>query len=328
VTPRTATAIRRGYAINQWKPNFDDFTRREQHLRAFKVIAACGFTGVELRAGTGRWDPLGRPASIASNYGSTEAFVSRLADVGIEAVTSWYFDPGAPIDEELSHGRSILDAADHAAIAATGRELAAFLAEARGDRLVVRALPSAWQTGELSDARLAVAADGWNTVGRAVAEFGVTVSLHADALSAAADERFLAALLAATDPTAVGLTVDTAELTVAGLDPVAIYERHHGRVNHVQFKDTRYRDDLGERRRPHAEQVFMQAGGEREIERWFYECGTPGGLVDFRQLMGRLTGRGYRGWIVFESDQSPNPSRSAMLNGWYASHVLGMKEES
>ncbi len=22
---------RRGYAINQWKPNFDDFTRREQH---------------------------------------------------------------------------------------------------------------------------------------------------------------------------------------------------------------------------------------------------------------------------------------------------------
>ena len=54
---------RLGYAINQWKPNFDDFTRREQHVRALKVIAACGFSGVELRAGTGRWDPLGRPAS-------------------------------------------------------------------------------------------------------------------------------------------------------------------------------------------------------------------------------------------------------------------------
>jgi len=32
---------RLGYAINQWKPNFDDFTRREQHVRALKVIAAC-----------------------------------------------------------------------------------------------------------------------------------------------------------------------------------------------------------------------------------------------------------------------------------------------
>jgi inosose dehydratase len=319
-----ATAIRRGYAISQWKPNFDDFTRREQHLRAFKVIAACGFTGVELRAGTGRWDPLGQPASIAANYGSTKAFVRLLADVGIEAVTSWYFDPGAPIDEELSHGRSILDVADHAAVTATCRQLASFLAEAGGDRLVVRALPSAWQTGELSDGSLAGAADGWNTVGRAVAESGVTLSLHADALSAAADERVLAALLAATDPAVVGLSVDTAELAIAGLDPVAICDRHHERVNHFHLKDTRYRDDLDERRQPHAEQAFMQTGGEREIDRWFFECGTPGGLVDFPRLIERLSARGYAGWVVFESDQSPNPSRSAMLNGWYARHVLGL----
>ncbi|HEY7272656.1 MAG TPA: TIM barrel protein [Actinoplanes sp.] len=316
--------IRRAYAINQWKPNFDDFTRRDQHLRAFKVIAACGFTGVELHAGTGRWDPLGRPASIAANYGSTKDFVRLLADVGIDAITSWYFDPGAPIEEELSHGRSILDAAQHPAIANTGRELADFLAEAHGDRLVVRALPSAWQVSGLSDDQIATAARGWNAVGAAVAEAGVKVSLHADALSAAADERILEALLDATDPDLVGLTVDTAELTIAGLDPVATYERHHRRVDHVQLKDARCRDDDGERLQPHAEQDLMQAGGVREVERWFYECGTAGGLVDFARLMERMRDHGYGGWVVFESDQSPNPSRSVMLNGWYARHVLAL----
>ena len=99
--------VRLGYAISQWKPNFDDFTRREQHVRALKVIAACGFTGVELRGGSGRWDPLGRPASIAANYGSAAAFTDLLRQIGIEAVCSWYFDPGEPIEEELSHGRPV-----------------------------------------------------------------------------------------------------------------------------------------------------------------------------------------------------------------------------
>jgi inosose dehydratase len=315
---------RRGYAINQWKPNFDDFTRTEQHIRAFKVLVACGFTGVELQAGTGRWDPLGRPASIAANYGSTAGFVGLLADLGIEAVTGWFFDPGAPIDEELSHGRSILDPGHHDAIARTARELAAFLAEANGHRLVVRALPAAWRTGPVRPAQLTVAADGWNAVGKAVADLGVRVSLHADALSAAADERTLAALLDATDPAVVGLTVDTAELTLAGLDALAVYERHHDRVDHLQFKDTPYRDEAGERLRPHAEQRLMRAGGERGIERWFQECGVTGGLVDFPALLAAARARGYDGWVVFESDQTPNPARSVMLNGWYAQRVLAL----
>jgi inosose dehydratase len=48
-------SIRWGYAINQWKPQFDDFVRREQHERALKTISIAGFEGVELTAGTGRW---------------------------------------------------------------------------------------------------------------------------------------------------------------------------------------------------------------------------------------------------------------------------------
>jgi inosose dehydratase len=314
--------MRCGYAISQWKPNFDDFTRREQHVRALKVIVACGFTGVELRAGTGRWDPLGRPGSIAANYGSASAFIGLLRQIGVETVCSWYFDPGEPIGEELSPGRSILDSGDHKAIAESVKPFAEFLSAAGGARLVVRPLPSAWQAGELGAGALATAADGWNQVGAATAGLGVRISLHADCLSAAARAETLSALLAATDPALVGLTLDTAELTLAGLDPVAVYRRHRDRVDHVHLKDTRHIDEVGERMAPHAEAAMLQAGGARGVDRWFYECGVPGGLVDFPALLRELRGDGYPGWLVFESEQTPNPARSVMLNGWYARHVL------
>ena len=317
----TGTA-RLGYAINQWKPNFDDFTRPEQHARALKVIAACGFTGVELRAGTGRWDPLGRPASVAANYGTAAAFTGLLRRIGIEAVCSWYFDPGEPIGEELSPGRSVLHAGDHKAITESVKPFAEFLAAAGGSRLVVRALPSTWQAGELTVDALATAAEGWNQVGAATAGLGVRVSLHVDCLSAAAEAKTLDALLEATDPALVGLTLDTAELTLAGLDPVAVYQRHRDRTDHVHLKDTRYVDESGERLLPHAEAAMLRAGGARGIDRWFYECGTPGGLVDFPALLRELRADRYQGWLVFESEQTPNPARSVMLNGWYARQVL------
>ena len=50
--------------------------------------------------------------------------------------------------------------------------------------------------------------------------------------------------------------------------------------------------------------------------------GTPGGLVDFPALLAAMQGGGYQGWIVAESDQSPYPATSAMLNGWYVKHKL------
>ncbi|MGP3776080.1 sugar phosphate isomerase/epimerase family protein [Streptomyces sp. SDT5-1] len=318
-----SATIRLGYAINQWKPNFDDFTRPEQHERALKVLAACGFTGVELRGGTGRWDPLGRPASIAATYGSTGAFLDMVRRTGLAGVSSWYVDPGEPVDEELHRGRSVLDRAQHAAVATSLLPFARFLAEAGGSRLVVRALPSAGSLDlPLSDEAIGAAAECWNTVAATIAETGVRLSLHVDCLSAAADEKTLAALLDATDPARVGLTLDTAEVTVAGLDPVHLFDTHHARVDHLNLKDTRHVDETGERLAPHAESSMLSEGGARGVERWFHECGTPGGLVDFPALAERLRAHDWSGWAVFESEQTPNPARSAMLNGWYAQRLF------
>lgn len=302
-----------GYAINQWKPNFDYFTRREQHERAFKTLSAAGFRAIELRAGTGRWEPLGRPEQIDANFGSPAGFAGFLASCGIDGVSSFYWDPGEPNHEEPAPPRSTLEPADHAGIVASARILARFLEEVGGTCLVVRALPGAWRTGPLASEQLDAAAACWNAV---AAGIGVDLALHVDFLSPLRTLDDLGALLDRTD---AGLALDTAELAIAGIDPVAVAERYGSRVAHVHLKDAR--DVAGDEVwTPNAEPHVLLGGGPRGIERWFWELGE--GTVDLAGVVGALRGHGYDGWWIVESDQSPAPPESALLNAWVVQHVL------
>jgi len=321
-TPSTS-GVSWSYAINQWKSEHDGFTRREYHERAFKTIRASGFTEIELRAGTGRWEPLGRRELVVANYGSIDAFKQFLAECGIGRVSSYLYDPAIPFQEEDMRPRSASERGDHAAIVESTRGFAAFLAELGGDRLVVRPIQSAWRLDGSTRTAVAAAADCWNAVGEASRAHGVRTTLHVDCLSSLQTAEDIEAFLAMTDPELVGLTVDTAELTIAGIDPVGLYEELHDRVDHFHFKDVYETDTLGERTQRHAEREFLSAGGQREIPRWFQELGTPRGLVDFPALLTAIERHGYVGTIVVESDQSPDPAGSTMMNGWYVQNVLG-----
>lgn len=308
-----------GYAINQWKPNFDFFTRREQHERAFKTLSAAGFRAIELRAGTGRWEPLGRPEQISANFGSAAAFTEYLASCGIDHVASLWWDPGEPNHEEPAPARSPLTADDHAGIVASSRILAQFLKDVGGTCLVVRALPPAWRTGPASSTLLDVAGACWNEVGAATAALGVSLALHVDFLSPLRSIEDIRGLLARTDPELVGLALDTAEMHIAGIDPVSLADRHGDRVRHVHLKDAR--ETVGEEYLvANAEKHVLLAGGEGRIERWFWEIGE--GAVDVRSVVDALRAHGYAGWWIVESDQSPSPPESALLNAWTVQHVL------
>ena len=314
-------AERWGYAINQWKPNFDDFTRREQHERAFKTLSAAGFRWIELRAGTGRWEPLGRPEQIAANFGSPAGLLAFLESCGLDGVASFFYDPGQPNTEEPAPPRSPTDAGHHAGIAQSARIFAQFLHDVGGDCLVVRAMPSAWREGPLTPPAIERAASCWNAVGRMSADVGVRLALHVDFLSALRTADELGALLDATDPDLVGLALDTAELAIAGIDPVAVAERFGPRVAHVHLKDAREVDSDGEFATPNAEQHVLLAGGRRGVERWFWELGE--GSLDLGAVLTALRRHGYEGWLIVESDQSPEPAASALLNGWAVRHVFG-----
>jgi inosose dehydratase len=315
------TGIRWAYAINQWKPQFDDFVRREQHERALKTISIAGFGGVELTAGTGRWEPLGNPQQLAANFGSVAGFQEFLGSCALDAVSSWYWDPAERSMEHLTGPLSPLSADDVPAIVEKANWYAAALAELGGSVLLVRPVPGAGDVEPLDDAALDRLAACWDVVGRATAEHGVRTALHVDFLSALRRDH-VPALLDRTDPALVGLALDTGELTVGGIDPLTVIEGYADRIWHVQFKDALAVDDAEEYLQPHAHWTVRVRGGARQIPRWFAEPGADGGLVDFPAITRALLDVGYSGWIVVESDQSPHPAASALLAGYLVQREL------
>ncbi|GGI47448.1 inosose dehydratase [Agromyces flavus] len=314
--------IRWSYGINQFKPQFDDFTRRREHERALRVISISGFTGVELSAGSGRWEPLGNPTQIAANFGSVAGFREFVEDAALDSVSSWVWDPTAPFQEDLSHGTDPLDPEARPLLVEHARWLAKALEELGGSVLVARPCAGAGRTGPLDDAAIERLASTWQLVGEAIAEYGVRLGLHFDFLSGLRADGGLERFVAASDPDVVGLTLDTAELTIAGIDPVRFLERHADRVVHVQLKNAAVVDDLEEYRQPAAEYGVLRAGGSRAVPRWFLELGASDGLVDSTKFVRALRECDYDGWIVVESDFTPHPATSVMLNGWEMQHVL------
>lgn len=313
--------IKWGYGVNQWKAGFTSFARLEEIERALKVTAACGFSAIELNAGSGRWDPIGRPENIAINFGSAAHFRLKLKDWGIGRVASTFFDPTLMSFEELHFGLASTQSAEHARILAQARIHAEMLAELGGEVLVVRPFPSFWKEGALNAERMAAAAACWNQVGAMAAALGLKTVLHVDALSALRGADELAQLLALCDSANVGLAFDTAELTIAGHDVVALYRRFHARVWHFHFKDALAVDTLDEYKLHNAERAMIAAGGAREIPRWFGEMGT--GLVDFQALLAAMRELDFAGWVIVESDKGPEPiATGMMLNSWYKQNVL------
>jgi inosose dehydratase len=312
------------YALNQWNFRLDVFVRHADHKRALQTISALGFDHVELAAGTGRWDNLGRPETIALNHGSPAGFLDFVRSCAVEGVSSFFWDPAQPVEEEGWAFRSTRNISDHAAIVESARPFVDFLAAVGASQLVARPVGSAWMGPPLDPGELEVIGEVWIRVGSLAAASGVGLSLHYDCLGAVHSSEEIEGLLAHTDPGLVGLALDTAEFTVAGIDPVDFYRSHAGRVTHVHLKDTRFADTGAEYRMPAAETTMLRGGAGRRIERWFFELGTEGGLVDVKGFVSALREHDYPGWVVVESDHGGSPAELAMLNSWYLQHELAV----
>jgi inosose dehydratase len=118
-------------------------------------------------------------------------------------------------------------------------------------------------------------------------------------------------LMARTDPSLVGLLLDTGHILYGGGDPGAVLDAHRSRIWHVHFKDCDA--DVAERAR---------RGGLGYLaavrEQLFCELGR--GAVDFAGVTAALRHAGYTGWIVVEQDVFPGygtPLDSARRNREY-----------
>lgn len=94
----------------------------------------------------------------------------------------------------------------------------------------------------------------------------------------------------------VGLLFDSGHTTFAGGDPVAVLERHVGRVCHVHCKDAR--PDVMRMAR-NRNWSFL----ESVINGAFTVPGD--GSVDFHALIDILRRNDYQGWLVVEAEQDP-----------------------
>lgn len=301
--------IRWGYAINQWRNNETDLVTREQRESALKVISISGFRAVEITDGA-----IGGPDIVPAYFGSVHGFKDFINSCGVDHVCSFFGNLG---------GGSPSNPVDHSRLTESAKRLSKFLAELGGSCLVVRPIGSYWREAPITQDKLKTVADCWNNVGKATKAEGIQTALHVDFLCGVRKETDLDQLMRFSDPAAVGLAVDTAELAIAGIDAVRFYEKNYGRVKHFHFKDAVTTDNMEEYKEPTADIQLLNVGGKRQISRWFYEMGTPGGLVNFAALFKSMKQHDYDGWVVVESDQSPHVEESVMLNGWYVKQVLG-----
>ncbi|MEY4377437.1 MAG: hypothetical protein RJB26_1987 [Pseudomonadota bacterium] len=319
----TTGGLRWSYAINCWKPGFMGFARVEEHERAFKTMSAAGFGAVELKAGSGRWDTLGRPENIVASYGSLENFRDTIGSWGMAAVSSVFLDPFQMSFEDLHFGLDPLNESQRSMLTDTAVLHSRALATLGGDWLVVRPVASFSKQGALSRDQLLRLGEAWTAIGKGTRTHGIGIALHVDALSALRSIEDLEVVLEALDPAVGGLALDTAELTMAGHDVAAFYEHFHDRIVHCHFKDALAVDELDEYRLPNAERALVQSGGSRGIRRWFAEMGTSQGHVDFERLARAMVRHHYRGWVVVESDGGPSPvAAGVMSNGWYVRQRL------
>jgi inosose dehydratase len=301
-----------GYQINQWKPLAERIVRREQQERAFKEMSACGFRAVELMSGNGRWEVLGSPAQIELNFGSVHNFLDFLHSCAIDQIAGFFLElPPSPSNR-----------ANHALVLDAAKPYLTFLRDVNASYMVVRAMPQYWREAPVTEEKIRNAAECWNKLGKAAKDNSIQLTLHIDFLCALHSMEDIDKMMASTNPDLVGLTIDTAEVTIAGIDPVKLYEKHYRRVKHFHFKDAHTVDSLGEYKEANAELRLLVDGGKRGVERWFWEMGQPGGLVDFPALLKSMKSHSFDGWAIVESDQCIVPAESAMLNSYYVRKVL------
>lgn len=273
---------------------------RDGYRRVIDEMAETGYVGTEL----GDWgfmptDP--------------DELRAELDVRGLALVGSWV---SVNLESPDCHALSAADAVR------TGKQLA----RVGGDRAVVvlgndpygnphrtRIAGRVTSADAMSEEQWTTFADGANQVARRVMdEAGIRTVVHQHIGTLIETEAEARRLFDMTDPSVLGLCLDTGHWTFgAGGDPVAAVREFRDRVWHVHFKD--------------CDPAVLAASranewdGPKSVGHGVF-CELGQGSVDFPGMLTALDEIGYDGWIVVEQDVLPgmgNPRESARRNREY-----------
>ena len=158
----------------------------------------------------------------------------------------------------------------------------------------------------LDDPHWAIVAQGAEAIATAVRDqAGLNTVFHPHCGGYVETESEIDQLMKRTDPTLLGLCLDTGHIAYAGGDPLAVLKRYTSRIWHVHFKDC---DDAVA-----SQARAMQLGYLAAVRNQLF-CELGRGAVDFANVVETLLQIGYDGWIVVEQDVFPGygaPEESA-----------------
>jgi inosose dehydratase len=279
---------------------FESKAANPGYEQVLEEIAASGYDGTEL----GDWGFMPtEPAILRERLDRT-----RLAMVGA-FVTTRLADPGS---YEASVRTAVATAQLLAAVADGGRPVIVVSDEPTADPIRTGAAGRVEPALSLTGRQWDDAARGVERIAAAVRDdAGLRTVFHHHCAGYVETPDEIDALMQRTDPSLVGLCLDSGHATYGGGSPSELLSRHRARTWHVHFKDCEPR--IAERARQ---------------ERWDYQnalrrglfCELGRGSVDFPALLCELRDAGYDGWIVVEQDVLPamgSPVASATRNRQY-----------
>lgn len=146
-----------------------------------------------------------------------------------------------------------------------------------------------------------------NKIGKLCKDNNLVACFHPHANTAIFTEEQIDLFLANTDPELVGLCIDTAHTTIAGMDPVKAFDKYADRISYVHLKDV---------------DPDVTVSPEWPMKR-FLPLGY--GTVDFKGVYKSLKNHGYDGVICVELDNPPVCNyKAAMDSRRYIHNVLGL----
>lgn len=286
----------RGWVAPQMGPQYAD--------RFYKALVGVGFQAV---------DPFDfRLNALIQVFGSAKKVEQFAQDRGIERFVNVFGNSGV----EFPH---LPEAHDDAV-----RRFEAKLKLYEGiklDTFIVMPGARYWLVEPVTDEKIKRMAECWTKVGRKTMEHGIKLTCHHEFYCCLHTREEIDKFYSYADPQYVGFFIDTAQHQIAGLDPTELYVKYHDRVTGFHFKDTHNVDLRGDYRTPpDPERVAATT------YRWFWEMGTPQGLVDFPKLMKALKDFNYIGWLTVEHDKADiggaNYAESTCHAKWYIDNVL------
>jgi inosose dehydratase len=177
------------------------------------------------------------------------------------------------------------------------------------------AAPDAGSRADADASRLQTAIDRIGAAAEAITAEGVRPALHPHVGTWVEIEPEVDAVLAAVPGTVLGFGPDTGHLTWAGMDSVAVMDRHADRIAAVHLKDVRL-DQAAEANAAGAD----YAGSTRGPNQVWTEPGR--GDVDLVSALATLPSD-FAGWVIVEVDvpEAPSNLESTQISArWVIDH--------